>query len=50
LREAGPHLGDSVPRWALIGAAGALLIAMGVTWEQRLRDARVVSAYLRGLR
>ena len=50
LREAGPAIGDSVPRWALIGAAGALLITMGVTWEQRLRDARLVTAYFRGLR
>lgn len=50
LREAGPYVGDSVPRWALIGAAGALLITMGVTWEQRLRDARAVASYVRGLR
>ena len=50
LREAGPYIGDAVPRWALIGAAGALLIGMGITWEQRLRDARRVTAYVRGLR
>jgi hypothetical protein len=50
LREAAPYIGDSVPRWAVIGAAGTALILMGVTWEQRLRDARVVSAYVRGLR
>ena len=50
LREAAPYLGDTVPRWALIGAAGAVLIALGVTWEQRLKDARLVSSYLQGLR
>lgn len=50
LREAAPYLGGSVPRWALIGAAGALLIAMGVTWEQRVRNARSMSTYLRALR
>jgi hypothetical protein len=50
LVEAGPQIGDAVPRWALIGAAGALLIALGVTWEQRLREARLVSTYLRALR
>ena len=27
LREAGPFVGDSVPRWALIGAAGACVTA-----------------------
>jgi hypothetical protein len=50
LVEAGPYVGDAVPRWALIGAAGAVLIALGVTWEQRLRDARLVSAYVHALR
>ena len=50
LREAGPYVGDSVPRWALIGAAGALLIALGVTWEQRLADARAVTGVRPGLR
>jgi len=50
LREAGPYLGDSVPRWAVIGAAGALLVVLGTTWEQRLRNARAVAGYVRGLR
>lgn len=50
LREAGPYLGTGVPRWALIGGAGAVLIALGMTWEQRLRDARAVAGYVRGLR
>ena len=50
LRLAGPYLGNTVPRWVLIGAAGALLIATGVTWERRLHEARQVRAYVRGLR
>jgi hypothetical protein len=50
VRLAAPYIGDAVPRWVLIGAAGALLIAMGVTWERRLRDARQVVGFVRGLR
>jgi len=41
---------DAVPRWALIGMAGALLVGMGITWEQRLRQARLVVGYVRALR
>ena len=41
---------EAVPRWALIGAAGALLVALGITWEQRVRDARALAGYVRGLR
>jgi drug/metabolite transporter (DMT)-like permease len=50
LRLAAPYVGDSVPHWALIGAAGALLIGVGVTWEQRLQNAREVLTYVRRLR
>lgn len=50
LRLAAPYVGDSVPHWALIGAAGALLIGVGITWEQRLQDARDVLTYVRRLR
>ena len=50
VREAAPWIGEAVPRWGLIGLAGALLIAMGVTWERRLRDAQTVVGYVRGLR
>ncbi|MDO5499670.1 MAG: hypothetical protein Q4F67_08325, partial [Propionibacteriaceae bacterium] len=39
-----------VPRWAGLAAAGALLLAIGVRWEARLRDLRRVGGYLRGLR
>ncbi|HEX6248910.1 MAG TPA: hypothetical protein VFZ64_13650 [Nocardioidaceae bacterium] len=41
---------EAVPRWALIGAAGVLLVTLGITWEKRVRDARAVAGYVRGLR
>jgi hypothetical protein len=50
LREAAPYVGEAVPRWGLIGAAGVLLIAMGVTWEQRLLQARSIATYVRRLK
>lgn len=50
LRLAAPYVGDAVPRWVLIGAAGALLIAVGATWERRLAEARSVVSYVRCLR
>ena len=50
VRLAAPYVGDSVPRWVLIGAAGALLIATGVTWERRLQEARQLREYVRRLR
>ncbi len=50
LRFAAPYVGDAVPRWVLIGAAGAVLVAMGVTWERRLADARHLVRYVRALR
>ena len=49
LRHATP-LAEAVPRWALIGTAGALLVAVGITWEQRLREARTLAGYVRALR
>jgi drug/metabolite transporter (DMT)-like permease len=50
LRLAAPYVGDALPRWVLIGLAGAVLIAVGATWEHRLADARQVVGYVRGLR
>jgi hypothetical protein len=50
VRHAAPYVGDAVPRWLLIGLAGVMLVALGVTWEQRVRDARSAVGYVRGLR
>jgi hypothetical protein len=50
VRLAAPYIGDTVPRWVLIGAAGAVLILMGVTWERRLQEARRALGFVRGLR
>ena len=50
LRLAAPYVGDAVPRWVLIGGAGAVLIAVGATWEHRLADARHLAGYVRALR
>ncbi len=50
LRLAAPYLDHAVPRWLLIGLAGAVLVAMGVTWERRLADARHLLGYVRSLR
>jgi hypothetical protein len=50
LRLAAPYVGDAVPRWVLIGAAGALLLAVGATWERRLDDARQLATYVGALR
>jgi hypothetical protein len=45
LRESAPYAAQT-PQWVLIGAAGALLIVVGVTWEARLRDLRRATSYL----
>jgi hypothetical protein len=50
LRLAAPYVADAVPRWVLIGAAGALLLAVGATWERRLGEARQLATYVRALR
>ena len=49
LRELTPYAAET-PQWALIGAAGTLLIGVGITWEARLRDLRQAAAYLGRLR
>lgn len=41
---------QAVPRWALIGTAGVLLVGLGVTWEARVRQARALTAYVERLR
>ncbi|MGX1836193.1 SCO7613 C-terminal domain-containing membrane protein [Streptomyces diastaticus] len=45
LHELAPHVAqvlDALPRWAVPALAGLLLLAVGATYEQRLRDARRV--------
>jgi hypothetical protein len=49
LRELAPYTAQT-PQWVLIGAAGTLLIGVGVTWEARLRDLRRAASYLGRLR
>jgi hypothetical protein len=49
LRELAPYAA-LWPQWALIGTAGSLLLAAGVTWEARVRDLRRTAAYLERLR
>jgi hypothetical protein len=39
-----------VPRWVTIGTAGALLVALGATWERRLGEARQLVGYVKALR
>ena len=50
LRSAAPYIGEAVPRWATIGTAGVLLVALGITWEARVREARMLVGYARQLR
>jgi len=40
----------ALPRWVLIAVAGALLLGVGVTWEDRVRDGRSVARRLTGMR
>jgi hypothetical protein len=37
LRLLGPYAA-ALPRWLVLAAAGALLLGVGATYEQRLRD------------
>ncbi len=49
LRELAPYA-EQTPQWILIGSAGVVLLATGITWEARLRDLRRAAAYLGRLR
>ncbi len=40
----------ALPRWLIFASVGAGLLALGVTWEHRLRDARNLSLALQRLR
>lgn len=49
LRHATP-IAEAVPRWGLIASAGVILVAVGITWERRMMEARAVAGYVRALR
>jgi hypothetical protein len=49
LRELAPYAA-SVPTWVSIGASGAVLLAVGITWESRMNDVRRASRYVAALR
>lgn len=49
LRELAPYALET-PQWVVIGLAGTVLIACGVTWESRMRDLQQATAYLGRLR
>jgi hypothetical protein len=39
-----------LPRWVLIAALGAAAIAIGATWESRVRNGRAVASYVSAMR
>lgn len=49
LREIWP-VAAFIPRWTLLFLIGGILLAMGMTWEERVRDVRAAGSYVRGLR
>jgi hypothetical protein len=49
LRELAPYA-EQTPQWVLIGSAGLVLLATGISWEARVRDLRRAAAYLGRLR
>lgn len=40
----------ALPRWMLIASVGAVLLAAGITWEDRVRDGRAVVRYVASMR
>lgn len=40
----------ALPRWVLIAAVGAVLLAVGITWEDRVRDGRAAVRYVGSMR
>jgi len=49
VRHLGPVV-DGLPRWISLGSLGLALLLVGITWEQRRRDAEAASRYLASLR
>jgi hypothetical protein len=49
LRELAPYAAE-VPTWLTIGLSGAVLLAVGITWERRMTDVRRASRYVAALR
>jgi hypothetical protein len=49
IRHLGP-VAEALPRWISLGAVGAVLLAVGVTWESRRRNLAAAGHYLTGLR
>jgi hypothetical protein len=52
LHELAPYivqLTDTLPRWVLPALAGLLLLALGATYEQRLRDVRRMRTIVQGM-
>lgn len=49
LWNVGP-LANGLPRWILIAAAGVILIGSGITWENRVGNAKSVARYVENLR
>ncbi len=49
LRELQP-LSEAVPRWVSLALLGLGLLAVGITWESRLRNLRAAGRYLADLR
>lgn len=43
-------LANGLPRWILIAAAGIILVGSGITWENRVRNAKTVTQYVQNLR
>ncbi|QIK68180.1 hypothetical protein G7072_19190 [Nocardioides sp. HDW12B] len=50
VQQSAPYVDAAVPRWALLAAAGGVLVAVALTWESRRADARRAAAYLDRLR
>jgi hypothetical protein len=49
LLELAPYAAE-VPTWLSLGVSGAVLLAVGITWESRMNDVRRASRYVAALR